>query len=233
MANHDEASSSWRKRPSEMRGYNRSYNITTSDRDYIRLDYNIKEKKVRLYIELNSEGGNGYFSIIEDGKIKLERSVSTGRNFGFEKKFANLSSVVNSLPNREVLKLFNKHYGILFVAKPKPINKKEKAKRLAETKKKYFADNINPYNTLAGSSKQKKATFSLVDLIDFTIGLGLMGVMFIVTNYSVVESGVLAAFYGVAIGFIDMFFREREPIFSKILFFVIVGIFLYIYGFFM
>ena len=57
----DSAQHTWKKRPSEIRGYQRTYYITTEDGDYLRLDYSLKEKRVRLYMEIDSEGGNAYY----------------------------------------------------------------------------------------------------------------------------------------------------------------------------
>ena len=73
---------SWKKRPSEIRGYQRTYYMNSPDGDYLRVDYNLKEKKVRLYVEVEGEGGNAYYAVITNGKITAERSVSSGRNYG-------------------------------------------------------------------------------------------------------------------------------------------------------
>jgi len=225
----EEITRTWKKRPSEIRGYNRAYYINTIDRDYIRVDYSLKDKKIRLYIELSSEGGNSYYSVIENGSITIERSISTGRSFGFEKKFRDKADIINSLPNEDVLKLFNSLYGIS-VKKAKQVEKTKK-KNLDATKKKYFLQKTNPYKKNIVESKVS-SSISFIDFIDLIIGGIVLFLVFLYNDYSFVEPGVVAAFYGMIVGFFDMFVREREPIFSKILLFLFVGVSLYVYGYF-
>ena len=43
--------------------------------------------------------------------------------------------------------------------------------------------------------------------------------------------GATAAFFGIIIGFVDMFFRGRSPIFTKVIFFLVAGAASYIYGY--
>jgi hypothetical protein len=108
----DAAQHAWKKRPSEIRGYQRTFYITSDEGDYLRVDYNLKEKRVRLYIEIDAEGGNAYYSVITNGKVTAERSISTGRSYGFSDKFRERADVFSTLPNNPVLKLINRNYGI-------------------------------------------------------------------------------------------------------------------------
>ena len=128
----DTAQQTWKKRPSEIRGYQRTFYINSENGDYLRVDYNLKEKRVRLYMELEEEGGNAYYSVITDGKITAERSVSTGRNFGFTEKFRERSAIYSTIPNNQVLKLVNRNYGIQrgkVQEKEKPKSEKEKDRK--------------------------------------------------------------------------------------------------------
>ena len=55
---------SWKRRPSEIRGYERAMYTTLNNGDYIRVDYNIAEKRVRLYVEVSDEKNASYYSIV-------------------------------------------------------------------------------------------------------------------------------------------------------------------------
>ena len=231
----DAAQHSWKKRPSEIRGYQRTFYITSEEGDYLRVDYNLKEKRVRLYIEIDVEGGNAYYSVITNGKITAERSISTGRSYGFSEKFRERADVFSTLPNNPVLKMINRNYGIQrakAIEKEKPVTEKEK--RIQETKRRYFKREF--YQTEGEEEAGKRKLFKnigLNDLIDVMVGVLLSASVFLYFRYSYVAMGVTAAFFGIIIGFVDMFFRERSPIFIKVIFFLVAGAISYIYGYFL
>jgi VIT1/CCC1 family predicted Fe2+/Mn2+ transporter len=235
----DAAQHSWKKRPSEIRGYQRAFYITSEDGDYIRVDYSIKEKRVRLYIEIDAEGGNAYYSVITNGKITAERSVSTGRSYGFSEKFRERADVFSTLPNNAILKLINRNYGIQRATaaaekekeKRRPVTEKEKL--LRETKRRYFKREFYDAEGEEGAGRGRLfKNIGLIDLVDFMIGLLLSALVFVYFRYSYVAMGVTAAFFGIIIGFVDIFFRERSPVFAKVLFFLVAGALSYIYGYF-
>lgn len=233
----DSAQQTWKKRPSEIRGYQRTFYITSEDGDYLRVDYNVKEKRVRLYVEIDEEGGNSYYSVITDGKITVERSVSSGRSFGFTEKFRERAHIFSTLPNSQVLKLINRNYGIqrgksLDKEKEKPQTEKEKL--IKETKQRYF----KPEFYQAGEDEEGARrlffkTLRLYDLIDVMLGLLLSVSVFLFFGYSYMAMGVTASFFGIIIGFVDIFFRGRSPVFSKVIFFLGAGAVSYVYGYFL
>ena len=69
----------WKRRPSEIRGYQKAFYINGTDGSYVRVDYNLKDKKIRLYVEDASEGGIAYYSVISKGNIEVEKNLATGR----------------------------------------------------------------------------------------------------------------------------------------------------------
>ena len=58
MANNENIQFTWKRRPSEIRGYERTMYTTLDNGDYIRVDYNTGEKIVRLYVEVLKEKGH-------------------------------------------------------------------------------------------------------------------------------------------------------------------------------
>jgi len=71
-----------------------------------------------------------------------------------------------------------------------------------------------------------------IDVIDI-IGFAAAGLwLFRYFQYSFIALGIVTAFFGISIGFVDMFFRGRNPVFIKIAFFLTFGIAFYVYGYF-
>ena len=69
----------WKRRPSEIRGYNRVIYTTTERGDYLRVDYNLKDKKVRLYLEDAEEGGKLRSPSMERGSISsISNAIAVG-----------------------------------------------------------------------------------------------------------------------------------------------------------
>ena len=238
----DSNQQSWKKRPSEIRGYQRTYYMNSPSGDYLRIDYNLREKKVRLYAEIESEGGNAYYSVITNGKITAERSVSSGRSFGFTDKFVERADLFSTMPNREVLKLVGGNYGIQRAGKKEKekapaseedLKKSRKEQLRAETKRRYFKKELFGDGGEGGEEAGRRIfqRLNIFDLIDLAIGILLAGSAFIFFNYSYMAMGATAAFFGIIIGFVDMFFRDRSPVFTKVIFFLLTGTALYIYGY--
>ena len=221
---------SWKKRPSEIRGYQRAFYLTTDKGDYVRVDYQLKDKRVRLYIELASEGGSPYYSVINEGKITSEKSVSTGRSFAFAGKFQSLADVFSTMPNREIIKLINENYGI-GISEDKKL---QKQKQLEVIKRRYFKDEYQTGEGAGAGSGSIRiiGDAKLVDLIDMLIGILISASLFLLFQYSFVTMGVASAFFGIIIGLVDIFFRGRSPLFAKVIFFILLGSISYIYGYF-
>ena len=232
----DESRHTWKKRPSEIHGYQRAYYMTTDDNDYVRVDFNLREKRVRLYVEIDGEGGNAYYAVISNGKITAERSVSSGRSFGFADKFRERADIFATLPNREVLKLINRNYGIgKAKLKGKPQEQKtEKEKLIEETKRRYFKPEFH------GTEEERKVAddrrlfrkIRLFDVIDMIVGCAVSAAAFWYFKYSFLALGAVAAFFGIIIGMVDMFFRDRSPLFIKVGLFLMGGTAAYVYGYF-
>jgi len=222
----------WKKRPSEIRGFQRTLYMNTENGDYIRVDYNTRDKKIRLYVEVAEEGGNPYYSVITNGKITAEKSVSTGRSFGFEDKFSSRADVFRTLPQRDAFRLIGNNYGISYSKKSKG-PKTEKEELREQTKKRYFKREDLPRADEEEGGGSSRFGINIIDLIDFSIGVIASGGVFYYFQYSYVAMGAVSAFFGIIIGLFDMFIRGRGPVFFKVLFFVLSGIAFYMYGYFL
>lgn len=220
----------WRKRPSEIRGYNRTFYINSENGDYIRVDYNLKDRIVRIYIEDFEEGGNPYYSVISNGKIAAERNATSGRAHNLKNKISQRATILTTIPNRDVLKLINNNYGIKLSKVTSVFNQSLKKKiNFEQTRKKYFRkEDIAPQYV---KIKNKKQNFKIIDFIDFLIGIFACLSLYIYEK-NFVTLGVLSAFIGIFIGLLDVFYREREIILTKMLFFLLIGAISYIYGYY-
>ena len=221
---------SWRRRPSEIRGYKKTLYATLDNNDYVRVDYNIKEKIVRLYAEVNEEGGNSYYSIIKDGKITSEKSVASGRTASAPDKFKDRADYFSTIPSREIINLINKNYGIDFPGSKASLS--EKTKRFNEIRKRYFKPDEYAPGSRKGGSGISLTEIRFTDIIDMAVGLSLSGAAFYLFNYDYIAMGIVASFYGIIIGLVDMLIRSRSPFFLKMVIFIFGGAAAYMYGYF-
>ncbi len=221
----------WKRRPSEIRGYERAVYTTLDNGDYIRVDYNTGDNRARLYLEVQEENGASYYAIISQGRVTVERN-SSGRSSRVAENLAERADDFSTIPNKDVLKLINNNYGITSKDETDVQEKQQKRKaELEETRRKYFKqDELNPYSDdFSGQAVRKRA--GLIDLLDIMTGMLLAAVLFIVNSYSLLALGAALVLWGILIGLFDIVFRNREPIFLKILAFLISGTVIYVYSY--
>ncbi len=235
----------WKRRPSEIRGYNRVIYTTTERGDYLRVDYNLKDKKVRLYLEDAEEGGNPYYAVITNGNVTAERNVSTGRVTSLFEKFNRRSRAFSTIPNKDVIRLINKNYGIGLkggghsreeVERIRAEKEKARKNVLEETRRKYFRAEDIPYFETSDeielvASRKRARRFFFIDAVDFTVGIVAVAAIYYFT-YNLIAVGIVSALFGIAIGVVDAFFREREISLIKVIFFILAGLAAYIYGYY-
>jgi hypothetical protein len=234
MASKDESQHIWKRRSSEIRGYERAMYSTLSNGDYLRVDYNLGEKTVRLYAEVIADHGASYYSVIKNGRITSEKN-SRGKSSNVAEKLKERSDEFSTLPNKDVLELINKNYSISSNSISNILEKKSKKERLQvereEIKRKYFRseDMSSLGSVIYKSIGLKKVGF--IDFLDITAGILISAVVFYLNQYNLLISGAVATIWGIILGILDIFIRERDPFFLKILFFLISGAGIYIYSY--
>jgi hypothetical protein len=221
----------WKRRPSEIRGYERAMYTTTDTGDYIRVDYNLDEKIVRIYAEVNKDKGASYYAVINKGRVTIEKN-SNGRSTRVSERLCERAKEFSTLPNKDVLKLISGNYGITNSA---PSRVKAYKERLMverqEVKRKYFKPDENPYTEADYSTRQVVRKAGIIDLIDTLTGIVIMGLFFFIGQYNLTAAGAAAVVWGMLLGVFDILLREREPVFLKIFFFLISGTVIYFYGY--
>lgn len=231
MANSENMQFTWKRRPSEIRGYERTMYTTLDDGDYIRVDYNTGEKIVRLYVEVQKEKSTSYYAVISKGRVTVEKN-SNGRSARVTEVMSERAKEFSTLPNNDVLKLINNNYGIFKSKSPaKNLNKERLNVERQEITRKYFKEDENPYNGSEGAGRVTAGKIGLVDLIDTLTGILVSGVVFFIGQYDLMVAGVTAVIWGMLLGIFDILLREREPVFIKIIFFLISGMGIYFYSY--
>jgi len=231
MASKGEAQRSWKRRPSEIRGYERTMYITVGNGDYLRVDYNLGEKTVRLYAEVIEDKGASYYSIIKKGRVSIEKN-SSGRSTNVASKLKERADEFSTLPNKDVLELINSNYGIAtYYISEKKSHKEQFNIEREEVKKRYFKPegNLSLKSVFYQGIGLKK--FEFVDLLDIVAGMLISALFFYLNQYSFLSAGASAAIWGIILGILDIFIRERDPFFLKILLFLISGTGMYIYSY--
>lgn len=222
----------WKRRPSEIRGYERAMYANLDNGDYIRVDYNTGEKNVRLYAEINEDKGMSYYAVINKGRVTIEKN-GNGRSSRVAERLSEKAREFSTLPNRDVLKIINNNYGISTSIIKSDNSQKERLDAEREViKRKYFKPEDNPYIS-DGYSRQSKSSINLgiVDLFDVLTGILISGLFFFLGQYDLTSAGASAVIWGMLLGVFDILLREREPVFIKIFFFLITGVGLYLYGY--
>ncbi|MCX8122853.1 MAG: hypothetical protein N3F66_01655 [Spirochaetes bacterium] len=221
----------WKRRPSEIRGYQRVFYCNTENGDYIRVDYNLKDKRVRLYLEDSEEGGNPYYAVIDKGRITAERNATSGRPVSLREKFEKRAELISTIPNKDVIKLINKHYGIGESAEEIAARQKKRQEELERTRKRYFKPEEVPSFVKKETITVSKRKVRIRDMVDIGIGgVSVGGIYFLTLDF--VKAGIASAAFGILLAFVDIFIREKETLLLKTLLFLVIGIALYIYGYF-
>ena len=232
MASKVESEYVWKRRSSEIRGYERAMYASLSNGDYLRVDYNLGEKTVRLYAEVVEDHGASYYSVIKNGHITTEKN-SRGKSSNVAEKLSERSDEFSTLPNKDVLGLINKNYGILSnnIPEKKSIKERLQVER-EEIKRKYFRSEERSSSlgsVIYESIGFKKVGF--VDLLDIMAGLLISALFYYFNQYNLLTAGAVATIWGIILGVLDIFIRERDPFFLKILFFLFSGAIIYIYSY--
>lgn len=221
---------SWKRRPSEIRGYQRVLYCTTDTGEYIRVDYSVKDRRVRIYVEDKDEGGNPYYSVIDKGRITAERNATSGRPVSLSERFEKRAEIISTIPNKDVLRLINKHYGIGESSDEIASRRKKRHDELEKTRKRYFKHEDIP-SFAAKETTETKRNIRIREIIDLAVGGAIVGGMYYF-SLDLIKTGIVSAAVGIFIAFVDIFIRQKDTILLKTFIFLLAGIVLYILGYF-
>jgi len=231
MANNGNVQFTWKRRASEIRGYERTMYTTLENGDYVRVDYNTGEKIVRIYAEVFEDKGASYYAVISKGKVTVEKN-SNGRSTRVAERLTERAEAFSTLPNKDVLNLISGNYGISS-AGPSNINVKKELLKVERDviKRKYFKYEDEQYPENDYSTGKRIRKIGIIDLFDVMTGIVISGLFFFISQYDLIAAGASAVIWGMMLGVFDILLREREPVFTKIFFFLISGVGIYFYSY--
>ena len=222
---------SWKRRPSEIRGYQAAVYTTTDAGDYLRVDYNLKDRKIRIYIEDSEEGGSPYYAVFTGGRVTAQRNVTTGRAHQVVEKLKLRAEALRTITNKEVRKIVA---GALKLEdspqaeKPEPQQSRKEV--LDRTRKRYFRPEAESDDDSV-SARPLSGGWFFRGLLDYIAGILLAAATFLYFH-SFIAAGAAAASFGVVIGLVEIFLRGRDPSIIKLIFFMGTGAALYVYGYY-
>ena len=222
---------SWKRRPSEIRGYQAALYTTTDSGDYLRVDFNLKERKIRVYIEDAEEGGNPYYAIFTGERVSAQRNVTTGRAHQVVEKLKLRADALRTISNKDVRKIVVAALDLDESASAEKTERPQTRREyLDRTRKRYFRpEAVQPVDSPGGRSMAMGPLFR--GLLDYFAGALLVAASFFYFH-SYITAGVAAASFGVLIGLVEIFLRGRDPSIMKLVFFMGSGAGLYVYGYY-
>jgi len=224
----DSKEAGWKRRPSEIRGYQMAHFMNTEAGDYLRVDYNLKEKRVRMFIEDADEGGNPYFAVVSNGKVISQKNVTSNREANVIPRLQKRAEYFNSLPHRDVRNIVKTALGS---EQKEPAKAPEKAdphqELLERTRRRYFKDEEGAVEYSGEPGARRRPVRGLRELADVLVGVAACtGLYFLTRNFVII--GITAGVIGMGIGAIDILVRRRDPSIIKTLFFMLGGLGSYI-----
>jgi hypothetical protein len=204
---------------------------TINNGDYLRVDYNLGGNTVRLYVEVVADKGASYYSIIENGRVSIEKN-SSGKLTNVAVRLRERADEFSTLPNKEVLGLINNNYGILSNNISGKKTKKEQLQfEREEIKRRYFQSDENRSLGTVIYRRISLKKLEFIDFLDITAGIMVSALFFYLDRFSLLTAGAVAVMWGIILGVLDIFIRKRDPFFLKILLFLLSGAGIYIYSY--
>jgi hypothetical protein len=224
----------WKRRPSEIRGYQMAHFMNTEAGDYLRVDYNLKEKRIRLFIEDADEGGNPYFAVVSNGKVISQRNVTSGREADVISRLQKRAVLFNSLPPRDVRNIVKTALASEQKESARgdaPAKNDPHQELLDRTRRRYFKEEEGAVEHSGEPGARQRSAWGARELIDVLVGLAVCaGIYFYNRDFVII--GIAAGVIGMGIGAIDIIIRRREPSIIKTLLFMLGGLSSYIYGYY-
>ncbi|MCB1166750.1 MAG: hypothetical protein KDK37_10500 [Leptospiraceae bacterium] len=214
----------WKSGPSRLEGYSRHYRTETPDGDEIELDFHFAREMVRITLNLASENGRQYVSVIKKGVVLQERDFSGNRDADLSWRMAKFKEWFDYFPDNHVLASMGGVYGLplksrlhqefIYESRPwealKPVRLVDEVRRYLERKRRKEDRVIGIFPRLLRRLPS--------EALDLALGLSLFA-LFLSGWLSPARFAFMAGAFGLAAGGLDWLWRQREPFLPKIVLF--------------
>lgn len=223
----------WKKKRSNLSGFQKCYIAETPNGEKLRADYNSKESLVKLSLELPKKRGS-YSATIKKGVVIREKDDSGRTNVSVRQKFIPYKDIFSSLPNDDLLRTIGGVFDISTVS----LGKREVDKANAEEKESIQFESF--LDRLLRKRQERIAKYGTVrqrikrrfwgDFHDAVIGTSL-GTCIYYHFFDYFILGLSLISLGVAFGGLDWFLRDRDPLITKTIIFLLIGSYFFYTGY--
>lgn len=227
----------WKSSKPITHGYNKSYIAKTPGGDILRVEYNFKEGIVKLSIRNASEKGKEYIAIVKKGTSIREKDISTNSNIPFKKKLLPFRDIFSSIPDDEILKSLGGIYGISIISRG--IDQEDKTPDLTgefSVKPSIPGETFFQRLRRVHPKQPKKPLWQRIkerfwgEVHDLAIGASLSIAIYF-NYYDYIVLGASIAALGFVFGGLDWIVRNRAPLLSKVVLFLIIGSYFFYTGY--
>ncbi len=213
--------SSWKRNKTLPKGFSKSFRSTTPTGDELQVDFNFHENLVRLGLTISFEKGRNYTTTIKNGTIIRERDVLNGVNTSLKKKFIPFKEIFSAIPDEDILETIGGVYDINKTPMLKYEN--EDSENQISTSKSIETVKIKPTLKEKLNSLYKNLKLRILDdIYDTLLGVSLCTAIYL-HFFDMVVLGFALGFMGVFFGVLDWMFRNRNPMFIKVISFLFSG----------
>lgn len=220
----------WRARPSRREGFNKTYSGKFADGSAIEIDYNFAREMVRIEYSPADEAERIYIAVIKHGVVLRERDFATNRVVDMQRRIRPLARYFQYFPDNHVLRSLGGVYGLPTeslapVASSTRELFRHPFRRNAEGQA--FRSSVRGYFDRKRATERAKRSWLQrfrrrlpADLFD--LGLSALPLwMFFQRGASPEGFALMLGTLGFATGAVDMLWRQRNPLVSKLLFYLL------------
>jgi len=229
----------WRKTKPRTPGFIRAYSYENPVGDRLEVEFHFHDKKVKLSASLKEEKHRTYEALVQDGSVVQEKDITAGRSYPVYRKLWPFRDAYSNIPDRDLILAIGGCYEIY------PLFDPEAYRKISERK-------FHRYGSVFGLAKEtfwqkywrrrrerqlgKDSLWKRFrrrfwgDLHDVVLG-GTISYLFYHLYYDLVLLGLVLAFSGMLAGLLDLSFRKRSILLTKVLSFLSIGSYFFYDGY--
>lgn len=223
----------WRARPSRREGFNKTYSGQFPDGSAIEIDYNFAREMVRIEYSPIDEAERVYIAVIKHGVVLRERDFATNRSVDMQRRIRPLARYFQYFPDNHVLRSLGGVYGLPTQSLlPVASSARDLFRRPFRPggEQQAFRTSVHGYFRRKRAAERKRRPWLKrlrrrlpADLFD--VGLSAVPLWMFVERGTTPEGfALMLGTLGFATGAIDALWRQRNPLVSKLLFYLVPAV---------